>query len=109
MKKTILIDFDGVLNDYRGIYNENTLPPIKDGAKEFLKKLSKEYIIKIFTSRTNLKVAKWVIENKIEEFINDVTNVKEQAYILIDDRGINFNGNFNELYENIKNFKVWYK
>lgn len=109
MKKTILIDFDGVLNDYKGVYNEGNLPPIRKGAKEFLIKLSKEYIIKIFTSRTILKVSKWVIENEIEDYISDVTNIKEQAYVLIDDRGITFNGSFDELYKKIENFKVWYK
>ena len=36
MKKTILIDLDGVLNDYVGNYDKDFIPPIKAGAKEFL-------------------------------------------------------------------------
>ena len=35
-KKTILIDLDGVLNDYVGNYDKDFIPPIKAGAKEFL-------------------------------------------------------------------------
>ena len=36
MKKTILIDLDGVLNDYVGNYDKDFILPIKAGAKEFL-------------------------------------------------------------------------
>ena len=40
-KKTILIDLDGVLNTYTGDFDENIIPPIKEGAYEFIKKLYK--------------------------------------------------------------------
>ena len=43
MKKTILIDLDGVLNDYVGNYDKDFIPPIKFGAKEFLSNLSKNF------------------------------------------------------------------
>ena len=36
MKKTILIDLDGVLNDYFGNYDKEFISQIKAGAKEFL-------------------------------------------------------------------------
>ena len=42
-KKTILIDLDGVLNNYVGNYNKDFIPPIKAGAKEFLSDLSKNF------------------------------------------------------------------
>ncbi len=67
-KKTILIDLDGVLNNYTH-YEENNIPSIKDGAKEF----------------------------------------KIPAYMYIDDRAIQFNGNFEQLYKDIINFKVYWK
>ncbi len=35
-KKTILIDLDGVLNEYVGNFDKEFIPPIKQGAKEFL-------------------------------------------------------------------------
>jgi histidinol phosphatase-like enzyme len=41
IKKTILVDLDGVLNTYNGEYDENSIPQMKDGAKEFLQNLSK--------------------------------------------------------------------
>ena len=50
-KKTILMDLDGVLNTYDGNFDKNFIPPIKDGAKEFLQNLSENFDIKIFTTR----------------------------------------------------------
>lgn len=108
-KKTILIDLDGVLNTYNGTFDENFIPPIKDGAYEFLKNLSDKYKIKIFTTRNRLLAAEWVINNGLKEFVDDITNEKEPSYLLIDDRCINFNGDFNDLQYQIEKFKVWYK
>ena len=82
-KKTILIDLDGVLNIYDGKYDKNYIPPIKDGAKEFLKELSEDYRVVIFTSRNLFLVSKWVIMNSLDEFISDVTNIKEPSYLII--------------------------
>ncbi len=48
LKKTILIDLDGVLNNYIGKFDKDFIPSIKEGAKEFLENLSKNFIIKIF-------------------------------------------------------------
>lgn len=108
-RKTILIDLDGVLNLYDGKYNENFIPPIKDGAKEFLESIFEIFEIKIFTTRNRLIAAKWLIENKLDKYVSDITNVKEPAYLYIDDRCICFNGNYNQLCDEIKFFRVWYK
>lgn len=108
-KYTVLIDLDGVLNEYKGDFKEDYIPPILDGAKEFLEKLSQKYKIKIFTTRNRLLASKWIIQYKIDNYISDITNVKEPAMFYIDDRGIKFNGNFEDLYNEIQNFRVWYK
>ena len=108
-KKTILLDLDGVLNSYTGDYDENFIPPIKDGAKDFLLELSKNYKIVIFTSRNLLLASKWIVDNNIDKYISNVTNHKEPSYLIIDDRCINFTGDYNKLKNHIDNFKVWYK
>lgn len=108
-KKTILIDLDEVLNTYSGKYNENFIPPIKDGAKDFLQKLSVDYKVNIFTTRNLLLTSKWLNENNLSEFIEDITNIKKPSYLIIDDRCINFDGNYDDLIEKIKNFKVLHK
>lgn len=109
IKKTILIDLDGVLNKYDGIFDELYIPPLRNGAYDFLKELSQNYKIIIFTTRNTLLVSKWVIENNLEELITNVTNIKEPSYLIIDDRCIKFDGSYQELKNNIDNFKVWYK
>jgi len=108
-KKTILLDLDGVLNTYTGDYDKNFIPPIKDGAKDFLLELSKNYKIVIFTSRNLLLASKWIVDNNIDKYISNVTNHKEASYLIIDDRCINFTGDYNKLKNHIDNFKVWYK
>jgi len=50
MKKTIAIDLDGVLDNYTKYTDD--IPPIKEGAEEFIIKLSKDYDLILFTTRS---------------------------------------------------------
>lgn len=108
-RKTILIDLDGVLNQYDGEYNENEIPSIKNGADEFLRKLSQNFDLKIFTTRNLLLASKWLIENNIDGFIKDVTNIKTPAYLYIDDRCLCFRGNYTQMLKQIYKFKVYWR
>ena len=108
-KKTILIDLDGVLNTYTGNFDPNFIPPIKDGAVEFLKNLSKNYEIKLFTTRNKLLASRWLIENGIDVYFQDITNTKDVCYLYVDDRCVTFDGDYNSLNDKIENFKVWHK
>lgn len=108
-RRILLIDLDGVLNEYDGKFDENIIPNAKNGTKEFLEKLSKDYDIKIFTTRNRLITSKWLIKNNIDKFIKDVTNVKESSYLHIDDRCICFDGDFEKAINAINNFKVYWK
>lgn len=106
--KTILIDLDGVLNNYTGNFNKDFIPDIKEGAKEFLKIISKEYTIKLFTSRNKEIADEWLKNKKLKKYIKDVTNIKEPAWLYIDDRCIKFEGDFIKLEHEIRQFKTWY-
>lgn len=108
-KRTILIDLDGVLNAYTGDFDKNFIPPIKSGAKEFLKELSKDFEIKLFTTRNKIQATKWLIENEVDDYFTDITNTKDLAWLYIDDRCINFDGNYEKLFDSINAFKPWYK
>ena len=107
--KTILIDLDGVLNTYNGNYDENYIPPMKEGAEEFLNEIHANYQIKLFTTRNTELAKKWLSDNGLDKYFLNVTNTKEPAWLYIDDRCIKFEGNYEKLYDDIKNFKVWYK
>lgn len=108
-KKKILLDLDGVLNTYSGDYNADYIPPIKDGAVEFLQRLSHNFEIKIFTVRDIELAEKWVKENNIQLYISGVTNTKEPAWLIADDRCVCFNGCYDKLLADIADFKVWHK
>lgn len=108
-KKKILLDLDGVLNTYTGNYNADYIPPIKDGAVEFLQILSHNFEIKIFTVRDIELAEKWVKENNIQLYISGVTNIKEPAWLIADDRCVCFNGCYDKLLADIADFKVWHK
>ncbi len=108
-KKVLLIDLDGVLNNYQGKFEENFIPTIKDGAYNFLEKLSKDYEIRIFTTRNKILTVKWLVYNKIDCFISEVTNVKDLAYLYIDDRAICFDGNYDDLIAKINDFRPYWK
>ena len=106
--KTILIDLDGVLNEYNGDFDENFIPEIRNGAKNFIKELSNNYVVKVFTTRNKILTVKWLIKYNLDKYVKDVTNVKEPALLHIDDRCINFCGNYDEVLEKVTNFSVWY-
>ena len=109
MKKKIFIDFDGVLNTYNGWKGDEELfKPLAD-TKEFLKKLSQVYEVYVFTTRERGDVCKWLIRYHLDDYIADVTNKKEPAYVYIDDRAVKFNGDYTKLFEDIENFKPHWK
>lgn len=111
-KPALLIDLDGVLNQYGNEkYDENHIPDIKDGAKEFLEKLYalNKYKLVLFTTRNALLASKWLIKNDLDIYFENITNVKNPAFLHIDDRALCFKGNFSQTFEEIINFKPYYK
>ncbi len=108
-QKTLLIDLDGVLNNYTKYTND--IPEIKTGAKEFLEKLhsTSEFELVLFTTRNKIQAVKWLIENNLDSYFKDVTNIKIPAYLHIDDRAICFKNDFDEAFEKTMNFKAYWK
>ena len=109
-KKTISIDLDGVLNTYAGDYKEGYIAPIKEGVYEFLEKLSTGFDIEIFTVRDSELTQKWLRENDLDKFVIRVTNMKNPfSSVMLDDRALNFDGDFEKSYQQIVNFKPYWK
>ena len=109
-RKTILMDLDGVLNNYnREQYDENFIPEIKQGAYEFIQDLSKFADLYLFTTRNLMLASRWLIENNLDKYFKDVTNVKIPCYLFIDDRAICFRGDFKNTLDEIFNFKAYWK
>ena len=109
-KKKILIDLDGVLNEYgKKNYDENYIPEMKKGTAEFLEKLSKFAELYLFTSRNLMLSTKWLIKNNIDKYFKDVTNTKIPSFLYIDDRTICFKGDFEKTLNEIIEFEPYWK
>ena len=109
-KKRILIDLDGVLNNYgKEKFDENYIPEVKEGAEDFLKELSSSAELYLFTTRKHDLAKEWLIKNKLDKYFVDVTDIKLPAFVYIDDRTVCFTGNYAKTLEDVKNFKVYWK
>lgn len=105
IKKTICVNFDGVLNEYDG-YEEGNLGEPLTGSKEFIKELRKKYKVVILTSRQKEQVIDWLNNNGFPSM--KVTNRKVPAVAYIDDRAIQFKGNYKKVISRLKNFKPYW-
>ena len=108
-EKSIAIDFDGVLNNYTG-YDEDHIPEPRPGAKEFLIELSNMYNVIIFSARSYTKIIPWLNKYNLQMYVHDVTGYKPKDVVaFIDDRGITFNGDYEETLRQVKNFKPYWQ
>ena len=108
--KTICIDFDGVI--YKNLVYQGTTTikgsPI-EGAKVALQELSRDYKIVINSSRFETDegmdaVREWLIENDMDY---ELSKFKPTAHIYLDDRGIQFQGDWTKSIQDIKSFVQW--
>lgn len=104
-KKTICVDFDGVLNEYNGYVEGNLGEPLS-GSKEFIRQLRKKYKVVILTSRPKEQVIDWLNNNGFPSM--EVTDRKIPAVAYIDDRAIQFNGSYIQTIYEAVNFKPYW-
>ena len=114
-KKTIILDFDGVIHSYKsGWQGADVIPdPPVENVDSAIQLLRKDFEVVVHSSRCHQEggleaIEDWLIEHEIE--VDDVVREKVPAVAIVDDRGINFGGQWNEKVVNqIKNFKPWTK
>ena len=118
MKKAICVDLDGTIIDYKqGWKSSSYFGEIVPGAKEALKDLkSKGWHIIIFTTRgENEEVENFLKRNDlIFDYINEnpdnpegTGKIKPYADIYIDDKAINFDGDWSKALSKIYSFSRW--
>src|SRR6266850_1313504 len=102
-RKTILIDFDGVLHSYDGEFSSQLGPPVEK-SRHACVLLSRKFKLVCFTSRLLEQVEPWLKRYAFPDML--VTNEKLPAFLIIDDRAITFKGAWtDEFLEEVKQFK----
>lgn len=103
-KKTLLIDFDGVIHKYSKGWHDGTAYDVPmPGAKEALAELARKYEVIIFSTRNWWEIKDWLFKYGFPNY--PATSTKKPAIALIDDRAIHFTGwekaldEFQERYE----------
>lgn len=106
MKKSLLIDVDGVMARYDGNYVPGTLSDPVEGTQDALNKLRSKYLLTAFTSRDLDIFKSWADKHGIgyDNFVQ-----KPLCFAMLDDRAIQFRGNWDRALEEIENFKPWWK
>lgn len=95
-KKTIAIDFDGVIHQYsKGWQDGSIYDPPMEGALEAVKRLASNNKLVIFStrakdSRMHMEMIIWLDLHGFAPYISSVTHEKVIAHIYIDDRGLRF-------------------
>lgn len=93
-KRTIALDFDGVLHRYDGWQGGKIQGPI-DGAREAVEKLlARGHEVVVFTTRDAQHVRQWL--NKYDFPPLEITATKRPFYVLVDDRALRFDGQWGE-------------
>ncbi len=125
MKKVLAIDFDGVLHDYRAGYT-GAVPqgePVPGGLEFIREKLAEGWKVFIFTCRAapNTQGDGWPPESErlppvmewlyrhgfpVDEIY--ITGIKPHAHIYVDDRGMRFQGCWDEVRAALEE-PVWYE
>jgi adenylylsulfate kinase len=106
--RTVCLDFDGVLADYHGWKDKDTLDPPYPGAKEFVERvLAAGYAVVVHTTRHPIRIESWLHEHGFP-FI-EVHSRKPKALVYIDDRGFRFTGNWDAAFEAIRQPAHWEK
>ena len=108
--KTICIDFDGVIHpNMKYLGTSKIIEPPLEGVKDFLIELSKQFKIIIHSARCEDSDGKEAIEKYLKKYNIEykVSENKPHAYIYLDDREINFNGDFEKAMKDIIEFRQW--
>ena len=114
MKKTICLDFDGVIHSYKSGWEgiETCEDEPVEGTCKAIAKLREKFVVKVFPSRCKLPLGLFAVKNYLRKHkivVDEVCDFKPIAAIYLDDRGIQFNGDWDEALTAIDNFKHWIK
>lgn len=112
-KKTVVFDFDGVINSYtHGWQGASTItdPPVA-GIKEEIAKIRGKYKVVIMSSRAATPAGRSAIARYLDKhgiIVDNIVDHKIPAHVYIDDKAIPFNGKTSNLMSDIEVFTPWH-
>ena len=101
----VVVDFNGVFDQYEGWNGEVREFPPADGIDVFLKELRTEFkcIIVVSATMPIEKVMSWLEKYKLNHLVDYVSNHKPPARVYIDDKAVRHEGDFEETFVNVMN------
>jgi hypothetical protein len=110
LRRTVCLDFDGVLHSYKsGWCGAEVIPdPPIHGTREAVERLRQLYRVAVYSARCRTEpgrqaVASWL--HKHEIVVDEVCEHKPPALVYVDDRAIRFRGNWDDLLTEIREFR----
>ncbi len=112
MKPTICLDFDGVIHAHLSGWKGPAViqdPPVS-GAREAIKALRENCVIVVFSGRCasvegRAAIWCWLKHHKIK--VDGVTEHKPVASVFVDDRAVQFKGDWKQTIKDVHSFKQW--
>lgn len=105
-QRTVALDFDGTLHPYTNGW-QGQIPadePPEPGAIEFLKMCAtRNWRVVVFSCRAldldgNEGIHQWLIKHGLRELVAGITHIKPVAFAYVDDRAVNFRGDWMEAF-----------
>lgn len=119
-KKTLAIDLDGVLAEYHGWKGEEIVGKPMPGIRHFLQRIQEEgWELVIHTTRSPHVVVAWLEAQGLEKFFlldapskgrqYRIVGRKPRATVYLDDRALEFTGDFDLVLAKLRGFKPHWK
>ena len=109
-QKTVCVDFDGVLAEYKGWMGAEKLGEARAGVEYFLKSLNEMgFRVVVLSTREPGRIHKWLLDNGFHDLVYRVTREKVPAMVYIDDRALCFRGDFTETLVALRAFKPFWR
>jgi hypothetical protein len=107
---TVCLDFDGVLHSYRsGWCGSEIIPdPPVHGTRESVARLRQHYRVVVHSSRCHLEAGRRAVQHWLQKYgilVDEVCEHKPPAHVYIDDRAVRFRGNWDDLIDEIRQFR----
>ena len=109
-RRTICLDFDGVVHSYQsGWHGEDIIPdPPIHNVDKVIKRLRKDFLVVIFSARCRTDegvqaIKDWLGKHNIE--VDEVCRNKPPAHVYVDDRAVRFTGDWEETITAIYDFR----